>query len=246
MSPYLDYIRVILNVKQIFFLFLNLYSATSIQTKVYSHQTNKQQLVFFGTTHSHDPKHTQYKKIKESFIEFTKRTTNEKIILIEGSSIELDKTTYEETAIRQGGDKLFAHLLGIKEDVMVADADIDKQTQTKQLLKTHSLEVVHAWSKKTLTKMWNRFTDQDKPGSLENYVASHLQRWFKYIDITNLKKTPVSTAQIETLNATILAMRQEHTFDIIQDYWNQGYDIFIVYGAAHARAHEQKIKTLLK
>lgn len=235
-----------LSVKQIVFLFLNLSCAASIHTKIYSHQTKNQQLCFFGSTHSHNPRDSQYKKMKAALATFVQYSPNTKVILIEGNSLQPSKTTSEEQAIRQGGDRSFAHLLGTQEDITIVNADLDKQTQTKRLLEEHSLEVVHAWSKRILIRMWNRFTTQDKPSSLDSYVTSHLQTWFTGIDLTNLKNTPISNAQMDALNVAIMTMRQDYTFDVIQDYWNQGYDIFIVYGAAHARAHEQKIRALLK
>lgn len=218
---------------------------TSAYTKEYSHKTDKQQLVFFGSLHLHNPQDPQYSQIKKSFQSFMQQSTNQKVILVEGTSNTLSPIDLEEEVIKKGADRDFASLLGLQQNIPAINADLNKQKQLHYLLRHYPLDDVYEWAKKLLTYMWKRFPKDNQP-TFDDYVTSHLHTWFTGIDLTSLKDSSKNITPFDTIQSTILKKRQEHTFKMIQKYWDQGYDIFIVYGDDHALAHEQKIKTLLK
>lgn len=214
---------------------------------MYSHKKVNQQLTFFGTIHSHDPKNVQYIKLENAFKEFAKKSTLKKVVLIEGTPLPFDYFVSKEDIICNEGDRGFAHFLGKQNNIEVIDADMQKNMAVKLLLEEYSLDTVYAWAKNKIILMWERFGTNNRPfPTCEEYVHYHLSQWFKGINLTSLQTISTCFSQTDKVNSTFLKLRQKYTFEVIQNYWNQGYDIFIVYGNAHARAHKNNIKTLLK
>ncbi len=186
--------------------------------------------------------------METAFTAFLQNSTNtKKILLHEGNPQPLAFNTNEQEIIRNEGDRGFAHFLAKRSNIENLNADINRNIAVKMLLEEYSLEAVHAWARDRFTLMWKRFAPNKRPHtSCNDYINYHLGQWFKDIDLTHLQDIAISFCKIAEINSTYLAIRQKYTFGVIQNYWDNGYDIFIIFGNAHAKAHKQNIKTLLK
>jgi hypothetical protein len=243
--------------------FIAVHSLVARIPYTYSIKKNKQLLTYVGTTHSHDPKHHQYDSIKKEWSQFLAKTKRDCVILIEGESTPPEPNLCEQEIIREKGDRGFAHYLGLKHNVPVINADLDKEKQTRMLLKTYSQTWVHYWIFAFLTEMWNRFPD--KP-SFKTYVSYYLDKWSgdSSLTIDDMKKlhtklfktsfnktdaaffSSLTTSHeyngiTNDISRSAIELRCQHTIQVIKKYWKEGKSIFIVYGATHAKKQKKTL-----
>ncbi|PIR40076.1 MAG: hypothetical protein COV33_01895 [Candidatus Zambryskibacteria bacterium CG10_big_fil_rev_8_21_14_0_10_34_34] len=240
---------------------------------VYKIQNKKQFLYYFGERHSFDPKNKQWIQVKEFWFDFIKNTENSKrIAFVEAGNPSL-KETEEKSILEAGGTGLIVFLSSqSKTEVYCPEPnrtyemmELEKQFSKEEIEYYYFARIVYQWSKipdpkPKFEEYIIRFLERDKKMSdwndfdfsFENLKIVHKKLFDTEFDLEDLNffKDLVTPVELKTvINRVARAsgeIRNEYIIKEIQKYWNNGYSIFIEYGASHAVIQESLLKEILK
>lgn len=229
-------------------------------------------LYYFGANHSRNPLDEQYSKLKEFWLNFVEKADPQKsIVLVEGGKRPLDNS--EKSAIINNSEAGFITYLASKNSIETHSPEPSDELLFNELLENFSKNeiIYHEFAK--MTYQWNMFTN-DKPNyydyinnaliniknickwtdfdfSLKNLVNIH-ENIFKnnlnendykfFYDITD---PTIELSVINKVSRISSVLRDRHILNSIENYWNMGKNLFIVYGYTHSIMHEPAINKLV-
>ena len=233
---------------------------------VFKISKNGQRLYFLGSKHLFDPEDKQFEAIRKYWQEFLEETDMENcVVLVEGWDSFVEKTENRAKKRHEAG---FTNFLASKEDLVSYTPEPSRLEVAKKLLKKFSDdEVMYSYFAQFATQ-WHRM--KKKPSfeeyidasmkvckrqlemkgydiSLENFTRLHDETHDHTFDKNNRgcfynDHNPV-TNDVSREEGLI---RDLHMVSEIKRLWDEGKNIFIVYGSGHAIIQEPALKKLLK
>lgn len=231
--------------------------------------TNGKQFLYFnGVAHSHDPHHPQYKALKDTFAYFLKDTKKKNcVVLLEGGEPPVGKSAAE--AITKYGDPGFTRFIAAnaKDDSESPEPDMKHEIDTLSKKFSHDdifyyyiARSVAQWiqSKESYNELkqyiiyylerqkelsgWQNFDF-----SFEHFIKLHDQKFKHHFDP---EKCLQCTHRTSDPSKNLVADACSHfrdTFIVsrILELWDQGKNIFVVYGSGHAIVQEPALKEVL-
>ncbi len=249
------------------------YSKTNHKTPyVYKIQNKNQFLYYFGERHSFDPKNKQWIQVKKFWFDFIKNTVNSKrVAFVEAGNPSSEET--EEKAILEAGGTGFISFLSSRSNIEVYCPEPNRTYEMNELKKQYSREEIEYYYFARIVHQWNkipdpkpkfeeyiiRFLERDKrmsgwnsfDFSFENLKKIHQQFFNIKFDLgdTNFFKNIVTPVELKTvINKVARAsgeIRNKYIVNEVSKYWNEGYSIFIEYGASHAVTQEPLLMEML-
>jgi hypothetical protein len=228
-------------------------------------------IYYFGSKHSYDPTDPQFKELEKFWNEFLDKTKDKKrIVFEEGGSRPFIEDRTE--AILKLGEMGFVVNLAKIEGVDRFSPEPPEKFRFNELLKYFSKDEiayhefareVYQWDtmleKPDFDMYINNFLAGDKKGSgWEDYefTVPHMIEIQKNIFGTefdkNAKEFFYSIINPTTKKSIINKIarfeddefRDKYILEQIEKYWNDGFNIFAIYGSGHAIRQELAIKTL--
>ena len=238
----------------------------------YIYKSKDKSIYYFGSSHSHDPNHPQFNLLKEKWNEFHYKTRDEKtVVILEAHEIPNREETLERSIIKYGESGAGAYLAyESRSSIILGEPETDNIIN--YLLKNFSKEEILFWYECQAIKFWQ---DHKRNRSIQEFLSSHTDRYREllkwpdliisidfintiYREIFNKElniddekifsqiTTPVTIkSRINELSRDQSVYRNEYILDQIEKYWDDGYNIFIIYGAGHAFMQEPVIRSLL-
>jgi hypothetical protein len=238
----------------------------------YTHQKDNQFLYYFGANHSHDPANKQYDELRYFWHDFLNRTNKiNSIVLVEGG--ERPICSSEDEAISKGAEAHFITFLAAKESVPTFSPEPPEKFRFNELLKKFSKEEIIYYEFVRMVYQWNRHHgvkpdfDQYLGNTLKHakndsgwddfdFSIKHMveieQKLFGrdfnkndqefYYDVINPTTTLSRINELSRFEDS--GFRDGYILKQIEQYWNEGKNIFVVYGCSHAVMHEPAIKEL--
>ena len=238
----------------------------------YVYKSKNQLLYYFGSNHSHDPNHPQFNLLKEKWSEFISNTKKTKrAVIVEACEMSNKELTLETSIIKRGEVGAGAYLSN-KSESLLAFGEPKENEIINYLLKNFSKEEILLFFESIAIEFWHNSKTNK---SIEEFLSNHTNKYRTLlgwpdlvisVDLINkiYKKifgqelnigdkkifsqmtTPATIkSRINKLSRSQSRYRNEYILDQIEKYWNDRYNIFIVYGAGHAVMQEQAIKSLV-
>lgn len=231
----------------------------------YKISLNKQVLFFLGVHHTFDPSNYQFKSIKKHWDEFLKASKKKNsIVLVEGGKRPYIEDVIE--AVRKHAEGGFITNLALKVGIESYSPEPDGKYEVDQLAKKFSKEeIMYYYFARTIAQ-WHRLIE--KP-DLKVYIDGFLKRnqeitgWDDFdFSFANLVKIhdkfhdhpfdpdnyqcfyDDSNPSHSKASAGSGLIRDEHILSEIKRLWDEGKNIFIVYGSGHAIRLERALTTL--
>ncbi len=227
-------------------------------------------LYYLGVRHSFDPRDCQYSLLDKYWAGFLKGTRGRgRIALVEGGRRPLSKSKSE--AIRRDGEAGYLTYLAGKEGIEGCSPEPSITREIEELTRRFSVEEIAYYFFARLFAQWLRLPHgkppleeyisssrslqnlKDNPVlegfdfSLENFERIHDSRQghgfdragcvLCIADATDPSKSAVSGASE--------AFRDQYIVSEIKRFWEEGKDIFVVYGWKHARDQEPFLRKML-
>ena len=227
-----------------------------------------QLLIYNGTRHSFNPNEAEYKMVLKNWDEFLQNKNTKKVVMCEGQVRTRVKDKTPDEAVQSDGDSGLACWLAYSAGYELISPEPDRHKEVAILVEKFG-------SKKTFTYYFGRQLHQWAHGDYmnspdwKNYASQWIERNrnlpfnIKDLDlelalsifkeetgtvfswsssrllykISNPFDNPVSAESSE--------MRNENIYHEIENYWNAGYSIFVVFGSGHAIVQEPALDTLL-
>ncbi|MCX6701697.1 MAG: hypothetical protein NTX96_00690 [Candidatus Zambryskibacteria bacterium] len=238
----------------------------------YNLNSRKQYLYYFGSNHTHDSQHPQFDLLMEKLNEFFSVTENKKrAIIVErehtsnqcgnisqyiffygesGAGIFYANQTNSTLIMGEPSQKeIFGYLLNSfsKEEIILFYVchDIKHWQKNKR---NRSIETFLSEQTKKYREPLNW---QELELNLAFINSIYLKMFGKDLDINDEKlfsqiTTPVTIkSKLNEISRSQSQFRNEYILDKIEKYWNEGYNIFIIYGAGHAVMQEPAIRSLV-
>lgn len=226
-------------------------------------------LFFFGSVHSTDPHHTQWKKLNELWHEFEKHKSKnkQKIVFYEGRMVADTNITQEEALARYGESGIVTWR-ALKEKIRVESPEPDRSMEVRYIRQKFSIQrvVIYYFARQML--QWERqdyqiFPDWEKyaDGFLADYntlpvwdgIELNLKtvlEWYQAEagkefdphDVATVYK--LSDPYQSEVSAISGQVRDTQLFEAIRTHWQRGEDIFVIYGSSHAMTLEPALQTL--
>lgn len=227
-------------------------------------------LYYFGSNHSFDPDNKQYHLLENYWEEFCRKTKSlNSLVLVEGGIRPVAENAKE--AISKGSEANFITYLAAKKNYDRDTADTSRAVETQNLLTKYTKEqiqyyyfarVVYQWGnmleRPNFDEYINSFLygDEQESGwkdfdfSLENMKKIHKslftgnfnEKHFEFFGsiVNPLYNTTVvnSFSQDQGCERDVLIVKK------ILDSWNEGKNLFIVFGHTHAVMQEPALKKL--
>ncbi|OHA92681.1 MAG: hypothetical protein A2W51_02025 [Candidatus Zambryskibacteria bacterium RIFCSPHIGHO2_02_39_10] len=228
-------------------------------------------IYYFGSSHSHEPSHQEFGLLKEKWDEFINETKNSKsVVILETSQIPEQETTIEKAIIKYGESGAGAYLAYINNLPLILGEPENSQV-IDYLLNDYSKAEVLFWYQCQAIKFWQK---NKKGRSIDEFLLNQTGRYRKLLNWSDLvisfdlineiycklfnKKLDINDENIfsELTSPTVIKsrinelsrsqsqFRNEYILGQVEKCWNDGYNIFIIYGAGHAVMQELAIKSL--
>ncbi len=241
---------------------------------VYSLERDGQSIDYFGAAHSCDPEHPQMKELKKAWENFLEKSRDRKrIVFVEGSLRE-SKATEEQSILEAGGEGGLISFLAHQRGVDLYCPEPTSMDEVAELLKQFSKEQIAYYYFARVVNQWHRTFKAGVP--FLKYIEGHLRQdakelqWADFdFSLDHMKKIhrQIFEKDFDEMDAELFYdssnptrrsnpisevarassdIRNGHILDKIEEYWNEGYSIFIVYGSGHAVVHEPALRTLTK
>lgn len=238
---------------------------------IYEINNNDQTLFYFGSKHTRDPKDPQFKLLSGYLTSFLKNHSREKtVIFLEGQTPKILPETLDKTIAKFGESGAVA-FWSKQNDVTYIRPEPSLGYEVSELLKEFSREEIYYYYIARAIAQWHRLSLK---GEFSKYIIPYTERYQKNLawegfdfSFENIKKihqkifeknfnsddanffkivsnptgTPTKINQVASSSSTI---RNYYILDQIEDYWQKGFSIFIVYGSGHAIAQEPVIRSL--
>jgi hypothetical protein len=238
----------------------------------YNIKFDKQLLYYFGVNHSQDPNNPQYNLLMEKWNEFVSGSNGMKTaVIIESFEISTQEDSMEKYIQRYGERGAGVYLANQNKSMLVFGEPGTKKV-VAHLLKKYSKEEVLLFFESIAINFWYNSKIEK---SLQEFLSSHTDKYRRFLNWPDLvistdlikdiyKKifdqelniedekifsritSPVDIgSKINELSRSQSEYRNEYILDQIEKYWNEGYNIFIIYGAGHAVMQEPVISSLI-
>lgn len=227
---------------------------------------NNQELVFFGAKHSFDANNPQFKFLKKEWEIFLRQTGGKNcIVLVEGGKRPVMQS--EKEAVENYGEAGFITYLAAKEGIERYSPEPSMKFEVLEILQSFPRErVIYYYFARTVSQ-WHRLVKKEEPEeyikpfidrykkikgledfdfSIDNFIRIHDATHNHKFDLDNQKcfyedSNPFKSGVAEA----VTKLRDVYIVGEIKRLWNQGKNIFIVYGASHAIRQEKALKNLL-
>lgn len=236
-------------------------------------EKNRQVLFYFGANHSPDHNNEQYPKLRDYWQKFLDKTKGKNsIVLVEGWKRPVLKT--EEEAIKNGGEGTFITLLADKEGIPTECPEPDKKEIANALEDKFSKDKIVFYHFISQLKGWQRFPEP-RPNFDEfvpmifkrvkritewndyDYSTDHMLKIYEGVFGHKINKEGLTNTKIDfsnpnkegPINLVARASSDVRDFNIaseIERYWNEGKNIFVVFGSGHLIIEEPALKQVLK
>ena len=238
----------------------------------YTIEKGNQVLYYFGAHHTNDPKHKQYEMIREFWEKFLDKTQGKNsIVFVEGGERQVYSSELE--AIANGGEPNFITYLASKENIPTFSPEPPERMRFEELNKKFTKEEIAYYGFARMSLQWNRYLDKkpdfkeyltnslncDKENSgwvdfdfsIERMIELQkkmFNREFKeddkqfYYDVINPTTTFSRINELSRFEDS--GFRDLYILRQIEKYWNEGKNLFIVYGCSHAVMHEPAVRML--
>lgn len=227
---------------------------------------NGQHLYFLGSKHLFDPEDEGFETIRKYWKEFLAETeTKDCVVLVEGGERPIEGS--EEEAKRHG-EPSFSTYLASKEGVEVVSPEPDWEEESNRIAEKFGKEKTMYYHFARRVTHWHKLAE--KPG-FESYLSDYLARYdnklgwqdFDFsiqhmIDVHNNKHDHEfdkknyrcfykdSNPFDNEISRESSLIRNIYMTWEIKRYWDEGKNIFIVYGSGHALTLEPALEELLK
>lgn len=224
-----------------------------------------QRLIFCGSRHSNDPKDVQYQEMRDLINDFLQSKNPKKIVMSEGQVCPVEKMTLDE-AILNHGDPGFACWMALNQTIELISPEPDTNMEIKALIEESGSEKTALYYYARQMHQWARSDYLVRP-NWQEYAASFLKSYSTFflelsMTVENLSDIfkqetgevfswakfdtiyKISCPHSESVSSRCSGFRDEFIFGAVEKYWNDGYDIFIVYGSGHAIVQEPALRGL--
>jgi len=234
-----------------------------------------QSLFYFGTEHSVDPDHHQFKILKSSFNDFLKNTNENKIVFIEGNEILSNVLlNNEEDNIRRFGERGLLLNLVLKNNIEYVYAELSFQEEADLLNKEFSKEhIVYFYITRLISGLLRKNPDMNFDQALSFAVDdwSHHLNWEKeFFTVDKIKQihkdlfqSELSSESVELIKKVCIPVNEEFSvinkiakassqtrddvvLEKVKKAWRKGKNIFIVYGYNHSDRQEPVLREVCK
>ncbi len=231
-----------------------------------------QSILFYGSEHTNNPEHAQFKDIEERWETFTANTAKP-IALVEGRFDEVSEaeTTERAKSIIDGGEAQFVVYLARKYGVEVLSPEPDRLCEANELAKESGRDTVAFYYFIRQVGWWNGFTEKpdiqseakqmlvlmknsyqwdDVDFSIERMASIHEELFGKTLSWDDTQwiydiTTPIAQDYITNeLARRSGELRDEYILEKIKKYWQEGKSPFLVFGFAHAIRLEPALRKL--
>ncbi len=232
---------------------------------------NNQYLYYFGGNHSRNYTNKQYQVLQEFWNDFLKQTKDlPQVVMVEGGLAPAYAT--KKMAVEKSAENGFVSFLARHKHIKPISPEPNLQFEGQELMKKYSQDeieyyyfarVAYQWNtlptqRPTFINYVNGFLEKDKKGlswknydfSIEQILAIHERMFhtnFKAENKTffNNLLNPYKTTKVNRIAAASGRIRDLHILKEIERYWQQGKNIFIAYGSAHAIMQEKVLRNLV-
>ncbi len=239
---------------------------------IYRIKKGNQLLLYFGADHVFNVTHVQVQEIRNCWEEFLKKTKKKNcLVLTEGGKRIISDNLEQD--IREGGEGDFITHLAKEAGIDTESPEISWGDSIRQLSKQfpreevyymHFILVVLKWHKlkprPEFAEYISHYLDQDKETlswknfdfSLEHMKAIHKRLFRKKLVVPDEKffysivAPPEYTCIINEISRAQDLIRDNYMVDEIVKYWNEGKNLFIVFGVGHAVVQEPALRKLLR
>lgn len=238
---------------------------------LYRLESKGQLLYYFGAQHSRDPEHPQYKLLVEKWGEFIHESQSQRIktaVVIEAFEISAQRLSLEE-CVKRYGERGAGAYMADKDKALLVFGEPKMEDVVLYLLKKYSKEEIVLFFECVALNFWH---NNKTGKSIEEFLASHTEKYRILLNwpdlvistqfiqeiykrVTNqelhmqdgkvfgeITSPTVTGSRINELSRSQSLYRNEYLLDQIEKYWNEGYNLFIVYGAGHAVMQEPVLR----
>jgi hypothetical protein len=241
---------------------------------IYSLNNKGQSLYYFGAKHIMDPKHSQFEYLHEQWLNFLDNKPKEEIVVVHEGEVNEKNLMNLDDAIKKHGESGAIVFWAHQENIRNIRPEPTIQDDAKELLKKFSREEIFyfyiirgivSWQRKVEPSDFNEYISKN----VERYknifgwesfdfsfdptiLATHKKLFGKEFDLNDkefLRKIPIPVGNLSIINEVARTSSQNRNFfilDTIEKLWNEGKNIFIVYGASHAIMQERAIKEIVE
>ncbi len=230
-------------------------------------EKNGQVLFYFGANHSTDPENNQFPILRTYWKKFLEKTKGkDKIVLIEGGLRPLAQT--EKEAIEKSSEGGLATYLANKENVPITSPDIDSDDFAKSIPDLDPQQ----WFLASFLRWFELFQKNKKvkENTLEE-ICKIIKRkdYWKDVEVTPEKfkilykqyigkdfheyesqNNFINPNRDDAITNKLIRMHSDaREVKIVEDahkYWQEGKNIFIVFGSGHLIIQRPALETLLK
>ena len=233
-------------------------------------RNKKQVLYYFGARHSYDPRNDQFTTLKNFWDNFINETRGQNcIVFVEGGKRPVMNS--EEEAIKVGGEAHFVTFLATKRNIGTISPEPDPTREREELLKQFPREKIAYYYFARAVDQWHR---RNQKSDFKTYIQQYLERdqgvsqWpdfdfslenmklihknlfgtdFNELDAEFFSKIVNPSLTVSLINDVARScggFREIEILKEIEHFWNDGKNIFIVYGQTHAVIQEPVLKTL--
>jgi len=235
----------------------------------YVYQVNKSDriLVFFGAKHSFDVADTQFKLLKEKWLEFLTVTNRKNCLVFYEAKLPNINLTREEEIINKFGEAGLIRYLAEKNNIESLSPEPPPELEIRELLKKYDAKLLsffyflRSLSSLLKNKKGNQFWVKadgllekrkwpDTDFSLDNTKTLFKEIFNKELDpiyegtIINAVNPTRKDSVVNEIARESSSIRNEYVLKKIEEYWAQDKNLFIVYGVGHAIVLEPAIRQL--
>jgi len=241
---------------------------------IYSLKNKEQTLYYFGAKHVMDPKHPEIEFLNEQWLNFLDDKRKEKTIIIYEGYVNKKSLTTVEDSVKKYGESGAIVFFANQSNVQSFCPEPTVQDDANELLKKFSKEEIFyfymirgivSWQRKVEHGDFNEFILRNAKRykdafCWENFnfafdptvLQIHRKIFGKELDLSDKDvvrriQSPVSNESV--INDIARASSQNRNFfilDTIEKFWNEGKNIFVVYGATHAIMQERAIREMVE
>lgn len=233
----------------------------------YSHANTTQLLIYNGTRHSFDPEESEYKVVLQNWDEFVQNKNTKKIVMCEGQVRTHVKDKTQDEAVLSDGDSGLACLLAYRAGYELISPEPDRREEIASLVKKFGSNKtfvyyfgrqMHQWAHGDFmnTPDWKSYATQwlernrSLPFNIKDLDLELALNIFKEVTGTAFSwSSPrllykISNPFDNPVSAESSELRNQNIYQEIENYWNNGYSIFVVFGSGHAIVQEPALDAL--
>lgn len=229
--------------------------------------TNGTQFFYaIGVAHLYDIKHLQFKLIKNKWEQFLKDTNRQNcIVLVEGGKSRIFKDL--KTAVAESGENGFITSLAVRAGIKTFSPEPDDVYEVNCLLKKFTRDQIMFYY---FNRLYIQWSNAYKPMKFEAYIQRQFDNYQRmlswkdydfavkhFINIHNHRKDHKFNKDacvdclykydpdIQGVEKNSVKIRDKHILREILRIWNNGKNIFVVYGGGHTENWKDKLKKKL-